>query len=291
MLIKDFFIAITVPCLWGFGLVITKPGMEQLPPLLINGLRWTLAGLVLVWWFPVPKKLLKEILLVSFVVCTLQYGLTYTGVSMIEASSAVLLIQSEVPFGVLIAFFMLKERPPIRNLIGLLIAFVGLIVLAGAPNLEGKYLGVFFVLSGALTWAFGQVLAKPVSEKISGPTLTAWIGIMGGPQLIIASFIIEGDTIEYVQSANMLTWFIVLYLGLIMTALGYSFWYYILGRYPVNKVMPVHLLLPVTGVITAIILLKERPNIEVLIGGSIILIGVGIILIGKEKQKQYKIQT
>ena len=46
-----------------------------------------------------------------------------------------------------------------------------------------------------------------------------------------------------------------------------------------------HLLLPVTGVITAILLLGERPSIEVYIGGVIILFGVGMILIGKEKQK------
>ena len=287
---KDLFIAICVPCLWGFGLVIAKPGMEQLPPLLINGLRWTLAGFILVWWFPIPKKFLKQILLVSFVACTLQYGLTFTGVSMIDASSAVLLVQSEVLFGVLVAFFILKEKPAIKNLVGLLIAFIGLVILAGAPNLEGKYLGVLFVLSGALTWAIGQILAKPLSEKISGPTLTAWIGVMGGPQLIIASSIIEGNTIEYVQSANILAWIIVLYLALVMTALGYSLWYYILGRYPVNKVMPVHLLLPVSGIITAMLLLKERPDIEVFIGGAIILIGVGMILIGVEKQKSYKIK-
>ena len=148
MPIKDFFLAISVPCLWGFGLVISKPGMEQLPPLLINGLRWFIAGLVLVWWFPFPKKFFKEILLVSFVACTLQYGLTYTGVSLIEASSAVLLVQSEVPFGVLVAYFLLKEKPPLKNIIGLLIAFSGLIVLTGSPSLEGKYLGVIFVLSG-----------------------------------------------------------------------------------------------------------------------------------------------
>ena len=139
---------------------------------------------------PFPKQFIKEILLVSLIACTLQYGLTYTGVSLIEASSAVLLVQSEVPFGVLVAYFLLKERPPLKNLIGLLIAFSGLIVLTGSPNLEGKYLGVIFVLSGALTWAFGQILAKPISEKVSGWTLTAWIGILGGPQLIIASYFI-----------------------------------------------------------------------------------------------------
>ena len=286
MPVKDLLIALAVPLLWGFGLAISKLGMEQLPPMLINGLRWIIAGLVLVWWFPIPKKVMKEIFLVSFVAVTLQYGLTYTGVSMIDASSAVLLVQSEVPFGVLVAFFMLKERPPIKNIIGLFIAFTGLVVLTGAPNLEGKYFGVFLVLLGALTWAFGQVIAKPVSEKISSPiALTAWIGILGGPQLIIASAFVEGDTLKHITSANYVAWSIVLYLALLMTAVGYSFWYYILKRYPVNKVMPIHLLLPVSGIITAIVLLKERPSIEVFVGGVIILLGVGLILISRENKK------
>ena len=286
MPVKDLLIALSVPLLWGFGLAISKLGMEQLPPMLINGLRWIIAGLVLVWWFPIPKKVMKEIFLVSFVAVTLQYGLTYTGVSMIDASSAVLLVQSEVPFGVLVAFFILKERPPIKNIIGLFIAFTGLVVLTGAPNLEGKYFGVFLVLSGALTWAFGQVIAKPVSEKISSPlALTAWIGILGGPKFIIDSAFVEGDTLKHITSANYVAWSIVLYLALLMTAVGYSFWYYILKRYPVNKVMPIHLLLPVSGIITAIVLLKEKPSIEVFIGGVIILLGVGLILISRENKK------
>ena len=49
--------------------------------------------------------------------------------------------------------------------------------------------------------------------------------------------------------------------------------------------MAVHLLLPLTGVMLAIVLLGERPNIEIFIGGVIILIGVGMILIGKVDQK------
>ena len=66
-----------------------------------------------------------------------------------------------------------------------------------------------------------------------------------------------------------------------MNVLGYSIWYYVLGRFPINRILPVMLLLPVTGVLTAIILLGERPNLKVFIGGFIILFGVGMILIDK----------
>jgi len=280
---RDIILAILVPCLWGFGFVITKLGMEQFPPMLINGLRWSLTGLMFIWWFPIPKKHLKDIFILSVIGCTIQYSLTFSGLNMIDASSAVLLVQTEVPFGIIVAFFLLKERPSKKNIIGLTIALLGLIILTGAPNLEGKYLGVLLVLSGAFTWSFGQIIAKPISEKINGITITGWLGVLAGPQLIFASQIIEGGVVENIKTADLQAWLIVIYLSILMNGLGYSLWYYVLGRYPVNKVLPIMLLLPVVGVITAILFLGENPNLRVFIGGGIIIIGVGMILINKKE--------
>ena len=285
MPIRDLILTISVPLLWGIGFVITKPGMEQFPPMLINGLRWSLTGLILVWWFPIPKKFIKQLLIISFVGCTVQYSLTFSGLNIIDASSAVLFVQCEVPFGVLIAFIFLKERPSKKNIFGIFIAFIGLIILSDAPNLQGKALGVILVLSGAFTWSLGQVIAKPVSENLNGIVLTAWLGVLAGPQLLIASQLIEGNVISNIMSADYKAWLIVLYLGILMNALGYSLWFYVLGRYPINTVLPAMLLLPITGVLAAVVLLGEKPDFKVLIGGVVILIGVGMILIGKTKPK------
>ena len=59
-----------------------------------------------------------------------------------------------------------------------------------------------------------------------------------------------------------------------MNVFGYSIWYYLLGRYEVNKIIPIMLLLPVTGVLSAIFILGESPDINTYIGGCIIIIGV-----------------
>ena len=67
-----------------------------------------------------------------------------------------------------------------------------------------------------------------------------------------------------------------------MNIVGYSTWYYVLGKYPVNKVISAHLLLPIIGVLTAIIFLGERPENQVFIGGAVVLISVAIILYNKE---------
>ena len=286
MSFRDILIAISIPILLGFGFVVAKPAMQHFPPYLLMGLRFTIPALIFVWWFPMPKGLFLDLFKVSFIGSTLQYGLTYNGLNIIDASSAVLLVQLEVPFGILIAFFLLKEIPKIKNLIGLAIAFIVVFILTGAPNLEGKYFGVLLTLSGAFTWSLGAVMAKPLSKKIGAFALMTWLCVFSGPLLILISTIVNGNPIQYILSANFYSWITVIYLGFIMQPIAYGAWYYVLRRYPVNKIMPVLLLLPVTGLLTAIFLLGEEPSKQVFLGGTIIVFGVGMIMFGKPKKKQ-----
>ena len=285
MSFRDILIAISVPILLGFGFVIAKPAMEYFPPYLLMGMRFTIPALILVWWFPIPKGLFLDLFKVSFIGNTLQYGLTYNGLNIIDASSAVLLIQLEVPFGILIAFFLLKEIPSIKNIIGLVIAFFGVFILTGAPNLEGKYFGVLLTLSGAFTWSLGAVMAKSLSKKISAFALMTWLAVFSGPMLILISAIVNGNPIQYILIANFNSWLTVLYLGFFMQPAAYGAWYYVLRKYPVNKVMPVLLLLPITGLITAIFLLGEDPPKQVFLGGTVIVLGVGMILFSRSSTK------
>jgi O-acetylserine/cysteine efflux transporter len=287
---KDIFIALLVPILLGFGFVIAKPAMEYFPPFLLMGLRFTIPALILVWWFPLPKGLLLDIFKVSFIGSSLQYGLTYSGLNLIDASSAVLLVQLETPFGILIAFFLLKEIPTIKNIIALTISFIGVIILTGAPNLEGQYLGIFLTVSGAFTWSLGAVMAKTLSKKIGAFALMTWLSVFSGPMLIIISMIFDGNPINYILSANLNSWLTLAFLGLIMQPIAYGAWYFVLSKYPVNKVMPIMLLLPITGLITAIILLDEEPSKQVFIGGAVIIFGVCLILFRNTKKNKSKLK-
>ena len=284
MSFKNILLALCAPLLLGFGFAIAKPAMQQFPPFLLMGLRFTIASLILIWWFPIPKKLLKDLFIVSIIGGTLTYGLVYTGLNSVDASSSILLVHTEVPFGIIIAYFMFKEKPGVKNIFGIAVAFMGLFILLGAPNLEGKLTGVILLLLGAFAWSLGIVMAKPISKKIGGLAVTAWICLFSGPMLLIGSFIFDGNTVNYITSADIKGWSIVAFLGLIMQPIAYGTWYHVIGSNPIHKVMPVMLLLPLTGLTTSILLLGEEPTNQVFIGGTIILIGVGIIFFGKQKK-------
>ena len=284
MNLKDTFLATLVPIFLGFGFVIAKPAMEHFPPMLLMGLRFFFAASILIWWFPIPIGFLKKIFFVSLIANTLQYTITYTGLSMIDASAAVLLVQMEVPFGVIFAYFILKEKPTIRSIMGISIALIGVYILTGSPNLDGKFVGAALVVVGASIWALGQVLVKPLSKEINPIALVAWLALFSGPILITFSAIFDGNTINYFKTASLESWIIAIFLGFIMQPISYGCFYYVLKNNPLYKVLPIVTMgIPPTGLLAAILILGEEPTKELFIGGAIILLGVVMIVFNKKK--------
>ena len=283
MNLKDTIIASLVPIFLGFGFVIAKPAFESFPPILLMGIRFIFAASILIWWFPIPRGYLKKIFVASFIANTLQYSITYTGLNLIDASAAVLLVQTEVPFGVIFAYFMLKEIPTLRALIGISVAFIGVYILTGSPNLDGKFIGIALTILGSAIWALGQVIVKPLSKEINPLALVAWLAFFSGPILIGFSNFFEGNSLNYIKNASFNHWMIAIYIGFIMQPITYGCFYYVLKNNPIYKVLPIVTMgIPPTGLLAAIFFLGEKPTIELFIGGTVIIIGVIMILYTKK---------
>jgi len=278
MKLIDVLIAILVAVIWGMGFVVAKAGMEHFSPILLMALRFACTTLCLIWFFRPPLKLFKRLFWIALISAALQYSLTFTGVQGIDASTSALLIQLEVPFGLITAWLVLGERISIKQAVGMLIAFVGAILIIGEPKLSNDLVSVFLVISGAFTWAVGQVMIKKLG-KVGGFMLISGIALLATPQLFIASFLLESNQLEQITTAPLEAWLAVAYLGLIMTALAYALWYRLLGTYSVNQVMPYLLLLPLTSVAGGIFFLGESLTLKITIGGLLALIGVAVITI------------
>jgi len=281
---SELILAASVPLLWGIGFTFAKAGLTEFPPLFLMGLRFSLASLVLVWFVPIPRGQLKQIFWISFVGSTLQYGMTFTGLSMLDASLAIIIIHLEVPFSVLLAAIILKDKPGIQRILGMLISFAGIVLIAGQPSLRGQLSAILLTAAGAMMWAVGQVMVKRLKNPPSGFALTAWIGVFSGPQMILGSFIFEDSQLESLSNASWIGWGVILYLALIMTVLGYGIWYSVLSRNPVSKVMPVMLLLPVFTIASSMFFLGEHPSLMIFMGAAVVIGGVSMIVITKDSK-------
>lgn len=278
MKLVDVIIAILVAVIWGMGFIVAKAAMSHFSPILLMALRFTLTAFCLIWFFRPPITLYKNLFWIALVSAAIQYSLTFNGVNGIDASTAALLIQLEVPFGLLLAWIFLGDRISVKQIAGMMVAFIGVILIVGEPKLSNDLVYVFMVIGGAFTWAIGQIMIKKLGE-VGGFMLITGVAIFATPQLYIASFLFETDHFSQIQTASVSAWGAVIYLGLIMTALGYGLWYRLLGLYTVNQVMPFLLLLPITSVLGGIFFLDESLTVKIAIGGGLAVIGVGLITI------------
>jgi len=275
---KQILLALIVPITWGLGFTLAKIGLEQFPTLLIMSIRFGIAGLVLVWFTKPPWGHMREIFMVALIGSTIQYGLTYNGLRGIDASTGAILVQLEGPILALMGVFLLKEKLGITRSLGMGLAVIGVIIIAGEPRLDGQLDSVLLLIVGSAVWAIAQIMVSRL-KGISGITILAWVAIMATPQMLIASLIIEDGQWLAITTASYIDWSIILYLALIMTVLGYSVWYHLLSSVDVSKVSPFLMLLPITSIIAGIVLLDEKLTSSMILGGLLIMSGVASTLI------------
>ena len=276
----DIAMGVAVAVIWGMGVVFAKAAIEHFPPILLMSLRFFVTAAVLVWFVRPPLGMLRYIFVAALVAAAIQYSLTFNGLRGVDASTAVLVIQLEVPFVVLLGALLLKEKPSGRKWLGIAVSFIGVGLIAGEPRLGEAYSFLALLLGGAFAWALGQIMIRRLGQ-VGGFTLTAWIAVFAAPQLLLISLALEGDPRPHMAGADWVVWWTVAYLGLVMTALGYSLWYSLLGRHPAHRVAPFLLLLPVASVVGGVAILGERLTLVVALGGLIVICGVGFILLEK----------
>ncbi len=274
----DVLLAISVAIIWGMGFVIAKAAMSHFSPILLMALRFTLTALCLVWFIRPPASLLKPLFWISLISAALQYSLTFNGLRGIDASTAALLVQLEVPFGLLLAWFAFGDRISLKQGLGVIVAFCGALLIIGEPRLSGDLVYAFLVICGAFTWAVGQIMIKKLGN-LGGFRLISGVAMFAAPQLYVASFLLESGQLRQVETASIDAWSAVVYLGLVMTAFAYAIWYRLLGLYNVNQVMPFLLLLPVSSVLGGIFFLGESLTTKIALGGCLAIAGVAMITI------------
>ena len=275
---KQILLALIVPITWGLGFTLAKIGMEQFPALLIMTIRFGIAGLILVWFTKPPWGHMREIFVVALIGSTIQYGLTYNGLKGIDASTAAILVQLEGPILAIMGAFLLKEKLGITRALGMGLAFIGVLIIAGEPRLDGHLDSVILLIAGSAVWAVAQIMISRLKD-LSGITILAWVAIMATPQMFVASLLIEDGQWLAITTASFIDWSIILYLALIMTVLGYSVWYHLLSSVDVSKVSPFLMLLPITSIIAGIVLLDEKLTSSMILGVLLIMSGVASTLI------------
>ena len=166
---------------------------------------------------------------------------------------------------------MLKETLRIEQIAGLLIATLGLYFISGARlggNGESVPLGPFLLtLAGAFCFAIGNVVIRyaarhALSQRVNLNTfhLLIWSSLVPPLPLLALAFLLESPQTIFQALTNLTgqSLFAILYLILGATLFGYGTWNSLMAKYSTDKITPWALLVPVTGLLTAQIVLGEQ---------------------------------
>lgn len=278
----DLLIAIAVPVLWGVGFTVAKHAFDAFPPIFLMSLRFSIAALVLIWFVRPMWNQAGRLFLATFVGGASAYSLQFTGLSGMDASVAVLIVQVEVVFLTVFAAIFFRERLGRGQVVAMAAACLGIVLIAGDPKITGDPWPFTLVVAGGIIWAGGQTIIKSLGN-VGGLRLVAWFAAFCAPQFFVLSFVFEDGQWQAAREAPLWAWIEVFYLAIVMTAGGYALWYRLVGTYRMNQIAPFVLLVPVTSIAASILFLGEELTVQVAIGGLVVLGAVTYIHLAQAK--------
>jgi O-acetylserine/cysteine efflux transporter len=273
---RDTAAALAVVLVWAFNFIVGKVGVMQLPPLLLMSMRFALVAALLTPFFKPLGARWRLIAAISVVLGGMHFGLMFAGLRGVDAGPAAIAIQLTVPFSALLAAVFYRERLGLWQTAGMLVAFVGVYLLAGDPSHRPSALHFLMVVCAAFAWAVANVLIKRLGP-INVFTLNAWVALLACPQLLLASVLLERGQVPAIETADWRAWGAVVYMAVGASIIAYGLWYHLIEKHELNRVVPLTLLSPVLAVALAVPTLGEPLTGHVLIGGAITLAGVAMI--------------
>ena len=270
--------AVGLTIIWGLNFVIIRFGLDHFPPLFFATLRFVIAGLP-VLFVSRPALPMGRMLAISMTLFVAQFGFLFPAMQVgYPPGLASLTLQVQGFFTVLMAAAVLRERPKPRNLLGMAIAFSGLAVIASTVGVGGVTpLGLGLILLSALGWAAGNVILRG-SPSVDIFPLISWISLLAVGPLLALSLALEGSAADW-RAVTGMTWSglgALAYVAVPTTILGFYIWGQLLKRYPAGLVAPFTLMVPVTGTLSAYLILGETFSLTRILGMGLILIGLAV---------------
>ena len=189
---RDILAAVAVAVVWGLTFIAIKVGVGETSPLMLSALRFLFAALPAVFFIAPPKAPIWKVVAYGLLLGVGQFGLLFIAIHAgfpIGLTSVV--VQAQAFFTVALAWGLLKEWPRRSQIIGGVVALVGMVVI-GSDRLAGASLGPFLlVVLAAFFWGAANVLAKSAG-RIDMLAFTVWSSLAVPIPLTLLSLVVDG---------------------------------------------------------------------------------------------------
>ncbi|MCW3805598.1 DMT family transporter [Plebeiibacterium marinum] len=285
-----YILAIIACLLWSTAFAGIKIGLEYTTPLQFAGIRFFIAGLMIIPLVKDRKQLITslkkyplKVLRVSIYQTIVLYSLFYWGVSMVPGAIAAIIIGSQPLFAALVSNAMQKnDRLSLKKLATISLGILGIILIAyhkGWESNDGvdQLWGIAILIFANIASGIGNVYVARLKGIISPVALNSMQMSFGGMVVFIISLFIE----PFAGFSHPLPYFLSLGWLSFISAAAFTIWFLLLQR-PGVLVSDLNIwkfIIPIFGAILSwIIIPGESPELIPIVG--MIIIGTSLILYG-----------
>jgi drug/metabolite transporter (DMT)-like permease len=279
-IIKSTEVMASTACfLWSTAFAGVKIGLEYMTPLQFAGIRFFLAGVLIMLFFRKYKlyfKTLREhfpyILGIGLLQTTFMYSLFYTGLNMVPGAVGAMVIGSGPLFAAIVAHYaMNNDKMNIRTSLGILMGLVGIVIINLGRQTTGigdalEIVGVLLLVVNNLVSGVANVIVVKNKRPIPMLVLSSAQLAMGGFLLFLISIPVEGFQLTQVFPVEF--WLSLGWLSF-LSAAAFALWFTLLKR-PGAKISYLNswkFIIPVLGAVLSWVMLPgESPDTYAIVG-------------------------
>ncbi len=285
-------ILIIVMFFWAWMHPLSKVLVGHVPPNLLSFLRFGLGAIALYIYARLSKKSLKikredvlPLALIGLSGISISVPLLFIGLNLTTVTTTSILINTSPIMIAILSPFLIKEVPKKEQIAGILVAFLGMILVVTNGRsfdalLASQYFyGNMLVLASALFVALYVIYGKKYIKKYGGFTASFYTTFFGTVILFFMT-LASGEMPEIVK-LNLSDWIIIFYLGAIVAGLLFTIYYSSIKYLGTAKASSFKLLIPVYATSLAVLFLGETLSFYIFVGGALVL--CGLFLTNKEE--------
>lgn len=274
MSLPHILLAIMVTMIWGSNFIIMKLLAGQVTPFMFTALRCALVGCFALF-IPKPNVPWKVLIGIAVLVGMMKVGFLVTGIHAgLPAGLASITLQTQSLFSVIFALMIFKEYPKTNNIIGMVISFIGIAIIAFQIAHPASLNGFFWVLAGAIAWGASNLLMrKTKGEKMVN--IVVWWSLIPPIPMMILSYLFEGPAgFSNLLNIQWTAIAAILISAVVSLFIGYTVWGYLMQKNPISVVAPFSLLVPVTAITLSYFIFGETLSVPTFCGIAMVITGL-----------------
>jgi drug/metabolite transporter (DMT)-like permease len=272
--------------IWSSSFAVTKVALAEIPPMTLGALRFVLAALILgvvVHTGPDRRRLpspreRRFIGLAGLLGITAYFALENVGVDLATASDATLIVAS---YPILTLVLSGRGAFSPARLTGMLVAVAGVwLVIQGQPGGAHSLWGDVFLIAGGVVWAAYNILARRDGSGASPIVVTYYQTLAGAGGFVLLS-LSEVDRWRVPSGSNVLR---IVFLAGLCSVAGFLLYNHGLRRLEASVAVNLLNVVPVAGLVWAVVLAGETLTITRVLGGAVVIAGVTLGLHRKKNR-------